>query len=210
MAAAAINPVAPGPLVVLASRSPTRATLLRAAGVAFDQAEAAVDEAGVRESLAAEGVAAEDAATILAELKAGQVAARVGGGVVVLGADQLLELDGAWLEKPADRAAARAQLLALRGKRHRLVSAAVAFRDGIRVWHHVGAAEVWVRPFGDDFLEAYLDAAGDDVLGSVGGYQLEGLGAQLMSRVEGDFFTVLGLPLLPVLQFLRDQGVLRP
>jgi septum formation protein len=198
-----------GPPVVLASRSAARAGLLRAAGVDFAQVDAPVDEAAVREGLAAEGVRAEDAATVLAELKAQRGADQVGPGAIVLGGDQILELDGRWLEKPADRAAARAQLLALRGRRHRLVSSVVAFRGGGRVWHHVAAASVRVRPFGDAFLEAYFDAAGDDVLGSVGVYHLEGLGAQLMDRVEGDFFTVLGLPLLPLLQFLREQGVLR-
>jgi septum formation protein len=197
------------PPVALASRSAARAALLRAAGVEFVQVDAPVDEAAVREGLAAEGVGAEDAATVLAELKARRGADRVGPGAIVLGGDQILELDGSWLEKPADRAAARAQLLSLRGRRHRLVSSVVAFRGGGRVWHHAAAASVWVRPFGDAFLDAYLDAAGDDVLGSVGAYQLEGLGAQLIARVEGDFFTVLGLPLLPLLQFLRDQGVLR-
>ena len=85
----------------------------------------------------------------------------------------------------------------------------MAFRNGARVWHHVEAAGLWVLPFGEAFLDDYLDRAGDAVLGSVGAYQLEGLGAQLMARVEGDFFTILGLPLLPLLQFLRDQGVLR-
>lgn len=199
----------PPPVVVLASRSAARAALLRGAGVEFAQAEAVVDEAGVREALRAEEVSVEDAAVVLAELKAELVSGRAGPGTVVIGGDQILELEGEWLEKPADRAAARAQLLKLRGRRHRLVSAAVGFRNGARVWHHVAAAEVWVRPFGEAFLDAYLDEAGEAVLGSVGAYHLEGLGAQLMSRVEGDFFTVLGLPLLPLLQFLRDQGVLR-
>ncbi len=199
----------PPPGVVLASRSAARAALLRGAGVPFVQAEAVVDEAGVREALRGEEVSVEDAAVVLAELKAELVSGRVGEGAVVLGADQILDLDGEWLKKPAGRAEARAQLLKLRGRRHRLVSAAVAFRNGARVWHHVGAAEVWVRPFGEEFLDAYLEEAGEAVLGSVGAYHLEGLGAQLMGRVEGDFFTVLGLPLLPVLQFLRDQGVLR-
>lgn len=196
------------PPVVLASRSSARARLLRAAGVEFTQLEAAVDEAGVRDGLRAEGVLAEDAAVILAELKARRVADQIGPHAIVLGSDSIVDVDGEWPEKPADRAAARAQLLRLRGRRHRLVSAAVACRNGARVWHHVEAAEVWIRPFSDAFLEQYLDAAGTEVLGSVGAYHLEGLGAQLMARVDGDFFTVQGLPLLPVLQFLRDQDAL--
>jgi septum formation protein len=202
-------PVSPPPPVILASRSAARIGLLRAAGVEVVPVHAPVDEESVREGLKAEGVSTEDAATVLAELKARRGSDLAGPGPVVLGGDQILDLDGEWLEKPADRAAARAQLLRLRGREHRLVSAVVAFRNGARVWHHVEAARVWVRPFGDAFLNDYLDRAGDAVLGSVGAYQLEGLGAQLMARVEGDFFTILGLPLLPLLQFLRDQGVLR-
>ncbi|HET6466777.1 MAG TPA: Maf family protein [Geminicoccaceae bacterium] len=195
--------------LVLASGSAARAAMLRAAGVAFEQLALPVDEAGVREALKAERVTAEDAAMLLAELKGQRVAAGIAGEAIVLGADQLLELEGEWLEKPADRAVAKAQLLRLSGRRHRLVSAAVGLRNGARVWHHVGVASLWVRPLSEGFVEEYLDAVGEAVLQSVGSYQLEGPGAQLMARVEGDFFTVLGLPLLPVLQFLRDQGVLR-
>jgi septum formation protein len=196
--------------LVLASRSEARLRLLRAAGVAVEAIPALVDEVAVREGLQAEGVAVEDAAVALAELKAAFVAGRAAQAAIVLGADQLLELDGAWLEKPASEAAAREQLRALRGRSHRLVSAAVAFRDGVRVWHHVESARLQVRAFTDGFLDHYLAEAGGAVLGCVGAYQLEGLGAQLMARVEGDHFTVQGLPLLPVLAFLRDQGVLRP
>ena len=197
-----------GPPVILASKSAARARLLRAAGVSFSQVEALVDEVSLREALQAEGVPAEDAAVALAELKAHHVALRAPADVIVIGVDQLLEAGDAWLEKPGDIAAARAQLEQLRGQRHRLISAAVAFRGGRRVWHHVDVARIWLRRFSDGCLTAYLDAAGPGILGSVGAYQLEGLGAQLMARVEGDYFTILGLPLLPVLQFLRDQGAL--
>lgn len=196
------------PPLVLASASAARARLLAAAGVAFTPMAAAVDETALREALKAEGIAAEDAAIALAELKARHVALRTGGDAIVVGADQLLEVEGEWLEKPADLAAARAQLLHLRGRRHHLVSAAVAFRAGVRVWHHVDAARLWLRAFSDEFLTAYLEAVGPEILGSVGAYQLEGPGSQLMARVEGDHFTIQGLPLLPLLQFLRDQGVL--
>jgi septum formation protein len=197
-----------GPPVVLASRSAARIRLLAAAGVAATPMPALVDEAALREALQAEGVPVEDAATALAELKAGFVALRADPEAIVLGADQLLEADGSWLEKPGDAAAALAQLRQLRGRRHRLVSAVVAFRGGVRVWHHVDAARVWMRGCSHEFLEAYVAAASPAILSCVGAYQLEGLGAQLMARVEGDHFTIQGLPLLPLLQFLRDQGVL--
>lgn len=199
---------ADGPPLVLASRSAARIRLLQAAGLAFTRADALVDEAGVREALKAEDVPAEDAAVILAGLKAEQAARRAPVDAIVIGADQLLELEGAWLEKPTDSAAAREQLRQLRGRRHRLVSAAVAFRGGRRVWHHAATARLWMRDFTNDFIDAYLAAAGPAVLGSVGAYHVEGPGIQLMARIEGDHFTIQGLPLLPLLQFLRDQDVL--
>jgi septum formation protein len=197
------------PPVILASKSVARARLLQAAGVAFTTVAALVDEAGVRDSLHAAGVPVEDAAVALAELKAGSVAARAPDEAIVVGADQLLEVDGAWLEKPTDVNAARTQLLRLRGREHRLVSGVVAFRGGSRVWHHVDVARLWLRPFSDAFVDSYLASAGAGVLASVGAYEIESQGAQLMSRIEGDYFTILGLPLLPLLQFLRDQGVLQ-
>ena len=198
-----------GPPVILASGSATRSALLRAAGVEHEVVRPIVDETSLIESLLAEGVRAEDGAVALAELKARQVAGRLPPDRIVLGCDQLLEADGCWYEKPPDRAAARAQLLRLRGQRHRLVSAVVAYREGARVWHAVDVAALSVRPFSDAWLDRYLAAVGAEVLSSAGAYQLEGLGAQMMSAVEGSHFTVLGLPLLPLLQFLRDHGVLR-
>ena len=197
-----------GPPLVLASASPTRARLLRAAGLRFQVFAPQVDEEAVRVSLAAEGIATADAATTLAEIKARQVAQAVDPASVVLGADLLLEHDGQWLGKATSLEEARAQLVRLRGLRHRLVAATVGFREQQRVWHHVATAELSVRAFSDDFLDAYLDAAGEAVLGTVGCYHLEELGAQLMASQTGDFFAVLGLPLLPVLAFLREQGVI--
>ena len=196
------------PPLILASGSPARAALLGDAGVPFTAVPALVDETGLRHALRAEGVPVEDAAVALAEMKARNVAARAPAEAIVLGADQILEIGGEWLEKPGHRDAAGEQLRRLRGRQHRLVSAVVAFRGGSRVWHAVDVATLSMRPFSDDFLDRYLTSAGETILGCVGAYQLEGAGAQLMARVDGAHATVLGLPLLPLLQFLRDQGVL--
>lgn len=193
--------------VVLASGSRTRAAMLEQAGVSVTCHPAAVDEDEVKRSFRAEGFPVEAVAEALAELKATRVAARYPGALVI-GADQMLECEGDWFDKPVDRGAAREQLLRLRGRTHRLVSCAVVVRDGERLWHQVQSARLTVRPFTDAFLDDYLDRAGDRVLTSVGAYQIEGLGAQLFSRVEGDWFTILGLPLLPLLGFLRVHGVL--
>lgn len=193
--------------VVLASASRTRAVMLEQAGVPVICHPAAVDEDEVKRSFRAEGFPVEAAAEALAELKAKRVTGRHPGALVI-GADQMLECEGEWFDKPADGAAARGQLLRLRGRTHRLVSCAVVMRDGERLWHQVQSARLTVRPFTEAFLDHYLDQVGDRVLGSVGAYQLEGLGAQLFSRVEGDYFTILGLPLLPLLGFLRAHGVL--
>jgi septum formation protein len=194
------------PLLVLASGSRTRAAMLEQAGVSAILDKPLVDEDEVKAAGRAEGVPADAVAETLAELKAQRITRRHPGALVV-GADQMLECEGRWFDKPADRAAARAQLLDLRGKTHRLVSCAVVVRDGERMWHRVDSARLTMRNFSESFLDDYLDRVGDDVLHSVGAYQLEGLGAQLFQRVEGDFFTILGLPLLPLLGFLRVHGV---
>lgn len=195
------------PRVVLASGSRTRAAMLERAGVPVTLAPAAVDEEEVKLAGRGEGVPVEAVAEMLAELKAKRVTHRHPGALVI-GADQMLDCDGEWFDKPAGRTEARDQLKALRGKTHRLVSCAVVLRDGERLWHHTDRARLAMRPFSDAFLERYLDAAGADALQSVGAYQLEGLGAQLFQRVDGDFFTILGLPLLPLLGFLRVHGVI--
>jgi septum formation protein len=193
--------------VVLASASPARAALLRAAGIPILVDAAAVDEAEVKVSLRAAGADAAAVAEALAELKAQRVARRHAGSLVI-GADQVLECEGVLFDKPLERTAARAQLLTLRGRRHRLVSAAVLVRDGGRIWHHIGRAELTMREFSTQFLDRYLDTTGDAALQSVGAYQLEGFGAQLFAAVDGDYFTILGLPLLPLLDILREQGIL--
>jgi septum formation protein len=198
----------PAPRLVLASASASRAGMLTRAGVPFVKDPSAVDEDEVKRAMRGEGASADDLAIALAELKARQVGRRHSAALVV-GSDQVLVCEDRWFDKPTDRAAARAQLLALRGKTHSLISAVLVLRDGERLWHHVGRARLAMRPFSEAFLDDYLDAAGDAVLGSVGGYQLEGLGAQLFSRVDGDYFTILGMPLLPLLDFLRNHGVVK-
>ena len=193
--------------LILASASRARVAMLERAGVSVIGDPAGIDEEAIKHDCRTAGATVEVTADLLAERKAHAVSLRH-PGALVLGADQMLECDGVWLDKPEDRAHALAHLAILRGRTHRLVSAAVVVRDGTRLWECVDSATLTMRPFGDGFLHQYLDSAGDDVLHSVGVYHLEGLGAQLFERVEGDFFTILGLPLLPVLGFLRAQGVL--
>ncbi|XEY19255.1 nucleoside triphosphate pyrophosphatase [Azospirillum sp. HJ39] len=194
------------PTLVLASGSRTRAAMLEQAGLNAVLDKPLVDEEEVKEAGRVEGVSADIVAEALAELKAQRIARRHPGALVI-GADQMLECEGRWFDKPAGRDAARDQLLALRGRTHRLVSCAVVVRDGERMWHKTDSARLTMRNFSEAFLDDYLDRAGEGVLHSVGAYQLEGLGAQLFHRVEGDFFTILGLPLLPLLGFLRVHGV---
>lgn len=205
--AAALLLLRQGPAVVLASASATRFALLRAAGVPVVVEPASIDEAEVKNSLRAAGAGASAAAEALAELKAQKISRRR-LGAIVLGADQILECDGSWFDKPVDPSDARRQLVALRGRSHELIASVVAVRDGIRLWHRTELARLTMRLFSDAFLDEYLGAASADVLRSVGAYQIEGLGAQLFAHIEGDYSTILGLPLLPVLEFLRNQGAL--
>jgi septum formation protein len=197
--------VSPAPLI-LASASAARGALLRNAGIAFMAAAAAIDEDEIKAAFRAEGRPAAECATALAEAKAARVARRHPGSLVI-GADQMLVCDGIWFDKPADLAAARAQLVALRGKRHELISALCVVRDGERLWHFVDRSSLIMRDFSDGFLDDYLTAVGDAVLGAVGAYHLEGRGVQLFARIEGGYFAILGLPLLPLLDFLRGHGV---
>jgi septum formation protein len=195
-----------GPELILASGSRVRADMLRRAGLAFTVLLAPVDEDEVKAAFKADDAPVEDCAVALAELKATRVSARHPDALVI-GADQILDLDGQWFDKPKDMAEARSHLARLSGRTHRLVTGAVVARDGTRLWHTLDEARLTIRNLSDAALDTYLGMAGEQVLSSVGAYQLEGLGSTLFSRVEGDFFTILGLPLLSLLTFLREHGV---
>ncbi|MBM3523027.1 MAG: septum formation protein Maf [Alphaproteobacteria bacterium] len=192
--------------VVLASASRARRTMLENAGLAVAIDAAHVDEDEVKRAMRADGAPVDAVAEMLAELKAKRVSNRHPGALVI-GADQMLECNGVAFDKPRDAAEAATRLRSLSGRTHRLVSAVVVARDGARLWHDVDAARLAMRPLSEPFIAEYLAALGEDALASVGSYQLEGLGAQLFTRVEGDFFTILGMPLLPLLGFLRAHGI---
>lgn len=193
--------------IVLASSSEIRATLLQNAGVEFDVKSVPVDEQSIKESMIAEEFSPRDIADALAEAKA-QRASFKNPGSLVIGCDQVLDLNGALLSKPKDRQEAKSQLLALRNKRHSLLSAAVICEDGKPIWRHIGQVRLYVRNFSEDYLEEYLDRNWDSIKYSVGGYKLEEEGVRLMSRIEGDYFSVLGLPLIELLNFLTVRGEL--
>jgi septum formation protein len=191
--------------LVLASRSAIRCTLLKTAGVPIEIRPADIDERGIEAKAPLQAPVAVAAA--LAREKAA-VIARTMPGRLVLGADQILSLNGARFSKPADRTAARAQLAKLSGQTHELYSGIAFARDDVVLFEHVGVARLTMRAFSDRFLDDYLDAVGETATASVGAYQLEGLGIQLFERIDGDYFTVLGLPLITALDFLRRHGCL--
>jgi septum formation protein len=195
------------PRLVLASASASRRAVLSAAGLRFDVCPADIDETAIKRAARSERADAANAAFRLADAKAAWVAAAEPDALVV-GADQILVCNGAWFDKPADLAAARMQLQTLRGRAHILTTAVVCRRGGERLWQHISAPRLVMRPFSDRFLDAYLAFEGDQVLGSVGAYRLEGPGAHLFTRVDGEHTAILGLPLLPLLEFLRQSGFL--
>lgn len=195
------------PRIVLASSSPIRANLLRAAMVCFDSIPARVDEATLRTGFNAEAIPPRDQADALAEAKARKVGQRYPDALVI-GCDQVLEHKGEILTKPDNLTAARAQLQRLRGDTHRLLSAAVIYENGRPVWRHVGIARMTMRDFGDSYLETYLGRNAASILETVGTYKLEEEGARLFSHIDGDYFTILGLPLLELLSYLSVRGVI--
>jgi septum formation protein len=189
--------------LVLASKSDVRGKILAAAGLRFEIRPAQIDERAAESKAGLTDAAG--AARHLAHAKAAAVAANLPGRLV-LGADQTLTRGNRRFGKPADRAAAAAQLRSLRGRTHELHSAIALVRDGKALFGHVDSAHLTMRDFSDAFLEDYLDMVGETARTSVGAYQLEGVGIQLFERVDGDYFTILGLPLLPLLAFLRQNG----
>lgn len=194
------------PMFTLASASRARAQVLAGAGLVFEQVTSGVDEDALRQALRAEGASVARQADLLAETKALKVSrARPG---IVIGCDQMLEVDGEGLDKVSTRLEARAVLGRLSGRTHSLQSAIVACIDGAPVWRHLSQPRLRMRRLSDTFIDAYLDATGEAAFESVGCYQLEGRGAQLFERIEGDYFSILGMPLLELMVWLRDRGVL--
>jgi septum formation protein len=195
------------PRLLLASASAARRALLEAAGLRFEARPAHIDETALKQAAKAEGRSAEGTALLLAEMKALRVARREPDALVI-GCDQLLVCGDDWFDKPADLAAARAQLQALRGRTHALVTAVLCQSGDQRLWHAVATPRLTMRNFSDEMLEAYLALEATHVTATVGAYRIEGPGIQLFETVTGDHTAILGLPLLPLLGFLRQHGVL--
>lgn len=193
--------------LVLASGSPFRRTLLEAAGVEFEVQPAHIDERAVELPIRESGAGPDEIARELALAKARNIAAGRPGDFVI-GCDQVMSMDGRLFHKCASLAEARAQLAMMRGKTHRLSSGLAIVRNGDVLWSEVFAADMTFRAFSEDFLDSYVERAGTGVLLSVGAYQYEGLGQQLFEKVEGDYFTIIGLPMLPLLAALRRLGVI--
>lgn len=194
------------PNIILASGSAVRRQILTGAGLDYDVIVKPVDEAAIKASMLSDGAKARHIADALAEAKSLRVSRTAPG--LVIGADQIMEMDGKIFDKPKDMQEARARLLDMRGKAHKLIGAVVISESGMPVWRHASKTVLTVREFSEGFLDEYLSHEGEDILSCVGGYKFEGRGAQLFSHVEGDFFSILGLSLLPVLDYLRTRGAI--
>jgi len=191
--------------LILASASAIRRDLLAQAGVSVEAIPARIDEEAIRSALQAEGAKPRDQADALAEMKARKLADRHPDAVVI-GCDQVLEFQGDVWAKPESPDAARAQLRALRGQTHRLFSAVVLYDRAEPVWRHMGEVRLTMRAFSDDWLDGYVTRNWDEIQHCVGGYQLESEGVRLFAAVDGDYFSVLGLPLVPMLSYLGQRG----
>jgi len=194
-------------MIVLSSTSATRRKLLSQTGIYFKTAKPPVDETVIKAALRKAGASAAQVADTLAESKANSVA-QILPGAFTIGADQMLDCGGDWFDKPADRDGARRHLESLRGKTHELITAAVIAHEGRIIWRHTEIAKMTMRNFSDDFLDTYMAKAGAGIVQSVGAYEMEGMGSQLFETIEGDFFAILGLPLIPLLGALREAGAL--
>jgi septum formation protein len=194
-------------MTVLASLSRTRAALLNQAGIKVTRDPARIDETEIKAFNRRKGAEAGVCAMALAEAKALTIATRH-PQTLVIGADQILNSNGTWLDKPRDRDDARAQLQMLRGQTHELATAVCVARDANVIWHEIQRPRLTMRNFSDAFLSLYVENLSRDDMAAVGAYRLEGRGIQLFERIEGDYFAILGLPLMPLLEFLRSQGEL--
>ena len=192
--------------IILASGSAIRKQILDGAGLNYEVIVKPVDEAAIKDSLLAENSRLQDIADALAEAKALRVSRQTDG--FVIGADQIMVMDNQLFDKPKDMDEARERLLSMRGKRHELIGAVVICENGRPVWRHLSKTKLWVREFSNEFLDWYIEQEGEALMKSVGAYRFEGPGAQLFEKVEGGFFAILGLDLLPVLDYLRVRGVI--
>ena len=195
------------PTLVLASSSPFRRMLMDNAGLSFDAQAADIDERAIEAVLAQSNANPEQVASELARAKALDVSRRIPDAIVI-GSDQTMSLGNSVYHKPKNREEAKNHILSLSGKTHRLNSAIALAQNGELLWDHISHADLTVRPLTDEFVEGYIVRCGDKLLGSVGAYQLEGEGIQLFSEIQGDYFTILGLPMLPPLAKLRDLGAI--
>ena len=196
--------------IILASGSAIRRQILDGAGLNYDVVVRPVDEAAIKDSMLAENSRLRDIADALAEAKAMRVSRQQAG--LVIGADQIMVMadetgKDQLFDKPKDMEEVRTRLLSMRGKKHELVGAVVICENGVPVWRHLSRTKLWVREFSESFLDWYIETEGEALMKSVGAYRFEGPGSQLFEKVEGDFFAILGLDLLPVLQYLRTRGM---